>query len=122
MKIQKKNIYGKMMPGIRETVPIGRSALELYELCRNPEVLSRALGRSISVETKSDNCLHWKVHGPAGILFHGNLALTLDEPGATLGWSVTGEHHRPFEILLKFRPAPGDWGTETSLSAYYDPP
>lgn len=109
-------------PAVRRSITIGRPADELYETWRDPDQLSEIMGRFAEVAASDEDRLRWTVHGPLGRDVSWETRLVEAEPGERLRWETPADATVPNEGSVRFRPAPGDRGTEVTLSIDFDPP
>jgi uncharacterized membrane protein len=102
-------------------ITVGRPAEELFRLWREPQNLSRILGNVADVFADGDH-VHWMLRGPVGRSLGGDLRIVEERPGELLRWESTEEAVVPFQGSVRFRPAPGEWGTEVLLRLDVQPP
>jgi uncharacterized membrane protein len=107
---------------VERSITVGRPAEALYRLWRAPENLSRIMAHFAEVTATGDGRTHWRVHGPLGRTLEWDSQLVEDHPGESLRWESVGRAELPSEGSVRFRPAPGDWGTEVTLSTRFRPP
>ncbi|WP_135828692.1 SRPBCC family protein [Halorussus halobius] len=109
-------------PPVERTVTVGRPADELHEFWRDPEELSRVLGDSVSVTSGGEDRHHWRVTGPFDRSVEWDAEIVEDRPGERLRWESVEGAALPATGSVRFRPAPGDRGTEVTLTLEFDPP
>lgn len=109
-------------PKVERSITIEKPADELYRFWREPQKLSQIMGNFAEVTAVSDNRAHWQVHGPFGRNMEWDTQIVEDRPGQILRWESLEGAPLPNEGTLRFRPAPGDWGTEAMLCLRFDPP
>lgn len=107
---------------VSRTVTVGRPADELYEVWRDPDRLSRIAGRFAEVTSSDEDRLHWTVHGPRGRDLSFETRIVEAEPGSLIRWETPSDAMLPNEGSVRFREAPGDRGTQVTLSVEFDPP
>jgi uncharacterized membrane protein len=122
MKIQKKDINGNNITGVRKTLTISRPAQDIYNFCRETKNLALVFDPLVKILPLSAKRLHWEYEGPMRYDFHGELALIEDEPGKFLRWETADRNQYHFEVSFAFSPAGVGSGTEVTLTAYYDLP
>jgi uncharacterized membrane protein len=66
--------------------------------------------------------MHWKVRGPLGRDFEWDTRVVEDRLGSGQRWQSVDGAYLPSEGEVRFRPAPGDRGTEVTLRIRFDPP
>lgn len=106
---------------VERSVTVGRPADELYEIWRDPEQLSRILGR-VGEVSDDDDRHHWTVNAPLGRSVEWETRIVEERPGEFLRWESLEGSRVPTEGSLRFREAPGDRGTEVTLRVRVDPP
>lgn len=96
-------------------LPIGRSAEELYRLWTNPQVLRQVLEPLGDVSLSDDGALHWSVHTQDGQQIEWDASVTESRPGQLVRWESIPGTGLSADGFIRFRTAPGDWGTEVTL-------
>lgn len=109
-------------PSVSRSITVGRPADELYEVWRDPDQFSEVVGRFAEVTALDEDRLHWTVRGPRGRDVSWETRVVDEEPGEYLRWEASEDATLPNEGTVRFRPAPGDRGTEVTLSVDFDPP
>lgn len=107
---------------VERSVTVGRPADELYEIWRNPEQLSRIVGRAGEVSDANDDRQRWTVDAPLGRSVEWETRIVEERPGEFLRWESLEGSRVSTEGSLRFREAPGDRGTEVTLRVRVDPP
>lgn len=109
---------------VERSITIGKPAEELHELWHDPEHLTRLVGPVAEVETASGGVdrHQWTVRGPLERNVTWETRLVEDQPGEVLRWESLEDAAVPMEGTVRFRPAPGDRGTEVTLLLHLDPP
>ena len=107
---------------VSRTVTVGKSPEDVYETWRDPEQFSRIMGHFADITWSDEDRLRWSVHGPRGRDFSWETRIVADEPGEFLRWETSAAAFVPNEGSVRFRQAPGDRGTEVTLSVSFDPP
>lgn len=108
-------------PGtVERSLTVGRSADELYRVWRDPQTLPRLMADFAEVTVLDDTRAHWRVPAPLGRCLEWDAQTVEERPGELVRWqSVAG---LAGEGAVRFRPAPGDRGTEVTLHLHFDPP
>jgi len=104
------------------SITIGKPADELYEVWRDPEQLSRIVGPFVEVTAVDEDRIRWTVDAPHGREIAWETSFVAEDPGELLRWKTPSDASLPNEGSIRFRPAPGDRGTEVTLSISFDPP
>lgn len=107
---------------VSRSITVGRPADELYETWRDPEEFSRIMGHFAEVTSLDGERFQWTVHGPGNRELSWETRLVEEEPGQFLRWETTEDVLMSNEGSVRFRPAPGDRGTEVTLSVEFEPP
>jgi uncharacterized membrane protein len=107
---------------IEQSITVGRPADDLAEYWRDPEHLTRILGRVAEVEAVGDDRHRWTVHGPLEWSVSWETRIVEDRPGEVLRWASGPDAPVPNEWTVRFRPAPTDRGTQVTLAIRVDPP
>lgn len=114
----------KQEPGIhvRKSVTVGRSPEEVYSFWHNFENLPRFMRHLESVQVTGERRSHWKAKAPAGQSVEWDAVTTQDIPNELIAWRSEGDADVYNEGTVRFRPAPGDRGTEVHVELVYEPP
>lgn len=114
--------YPTTTTDVERSITIDESADELHQLWRDPEDLSRVVGHFAEVTAESEDRQHWSVEGPLGWSVEWDAEVVEDRPGEVLRWESVEDGALLSEGSVRFRPAPGDRGTEVTLRLQFDPP
>lgn len=109
-------------PELQRSITVDASAEELYRLWREPETLPRIMAHVAEVRVLSPERARWVVRGPLGQSLAWETQMVEDRPGELLRWESPPDSELPSEGWVRFRPAPGDRGTEATLYLRLDPP
>ena len=114
----------KEEPGIhvRKSVTVGRSPEEVYSFWHDFENLPRFMRHLESVQVTGEKRSHWKAKAPAGQSVEWDAVTTRDIPNELIAWRSEGNADVYNEGIVRFRPAPGDRGTEVHVELVYEPP
>lgn len=107
---------------VERSITIGKPANELFRFWREPQRLSQILGDIAQVTQVSGGRQHWVVHGPFNRRMEWDTQVIEDHPGELVRWKSLDGAPLPNEGLVRFRPAPRDWGTEVALRFRFDAP
>jgi uncharacterized membrane protein len=105
----------------RASVTIGRPAEELRALWLRPDTQSRIWADFADVTVTDDGAAEWTARGPAGGEYHWRTE-TRQTSSTDVRWSSLEGADIANTGVLRFRPAPGDRGTELHLDVQFDPP
>lgn len=114
----------KEEPGIRvrKSVTVGRPPEEVYAFWHDFENLPRFMQHLESVRVTGDNRSHWKAKAPAGHSVEWDAVTLQDVPNELISWRSEGGADVYNEGTVRFRPAPGNRGTEVHVELVYEPP
>jgi uncharacterized membrane protein len=113
----------KVLDGAVEVVrsiTIDKPANEVYRFWHEPEKLSQVMKDFVEITPISENRTRWQVRAPFKRPREWDTQVVEDRPGEILRWkSLDGGALS--EGWVSFRPAPRDWGTETTLHLRFNP-
>ena len=107
---------------LERSVSIGKAAEELHRLWREPGTLGRVMGDFADVAPAGDGRHRWSLRGPLGRSLEWETEIVEDRPGELVRWQAVEGSGPRAEGAVRFRPAPGDWGTEVTLELRFDAP
>ncbi len=108
---------------VTRAVTIRRSADELYAFWRQIENLPRIVKHPLTIERVSDIASHWAASAPVGDRrVEWDAVIINDEPGKLIAWRSREGAEIPNAGTVRFAPAPGDEGTEVTVTLEYNPP
>ncbi len=107
---------------LERSITIQKPGHELYRAWRVAENLSKVMGHFAEVTTAGPDLQHWMVQGPFGQTFEWDSHVVEEHPGEYLRWESMPGAQLPNEGWVRFRPAPGDWGTVVTLRFRFSPP
>ncbi|HET8636923.1 MAG TPA: YgaP-like transmembrane domain [Acidobacteriaceae bacterium] len=109
-------------PEVERAITIGKSPKELYRLWREPRTLSQIMGHFAEITMAGENRQRWKAHTPLGQSIEWDARIVEDRPGEFLRWESLAGAKVPNHGCVRFRPAPGNRGTEVMLHSRFEPP
>ena len=103
---------------VGKAITIAAPAADLYAFWRHLPNLASLLDHVVSVEEGEDGHARWTGEAPGGVPIHWDSVITDDQPDQRLAWRAVGT---VFESAgsIRFRPAPGDRGTEVVVELEY---
>ncbi|NMO21012.1 SRPBCC family protein [Pyxidicoccus fallax] len=107
---------------LERSITIQKPASELYRAWRLAENLTKVMGHFADVTTAGPDVQHWRVQGPLGRSLEWDSHIVEEHPGEFLRWESLKGADVPNDGWVRFRPAPGDWGTVVTLRFRFDPP
>jgi uncharacterized membrane protein len=104
------------------TTTVLKDAQELYAYWRDLENLPSFMSHVLEVRSVDEGRSHWRVEAPGGRTVEWDAEVVEDVPGDRLSWRSVGKTSVPNSGEVRFRPAPGDRGTEVYVRLEYDLP
>jgi len=101
---------------VRRTITIGKSADELYRVWQDPEHVSAFMKDFARVEDQGDGRWRWTVSLPRKRTLTWHTRSTAQQPGELIGWQTESDAPVEHKGSVRFQKAPGDLGTEVTLS------
>lgn len=106
-----------------KTCTIRRPALELYEFWRNFSNLPRIIEHPVTLSVIDDTRSEWSVSAPfSSQKITWTSEIVNDDHRSLIAWRSIGETQVPNAGSIRFETAPGDEGTEVTVSLEFDPP
>lgn len=109
-------------PAVVAAITMGKPAAELARLRRDPQTQTRITSRLAEVTPAGNGRMHWKVRGPLGRGVEWDTRVVENRPGSGQRRQSVEGASLPCDGEVRFRPAPGDRGTEVTLRIRSDPP
>jgi uncharacterized membrane protein len=118
---------GISVPGNRgikvvRAITIREKPETLYAFWRNVSNLPRIVNHPVTILPRTALESRWLVSAPAGRKMEWNAIIINDEPGQLIAWRTTADADVANAGSIRFAPAPGDEGTEVTVSLEYNPP
>jgi len=108
---------------IERWISIGKSPHELYALWKDPRTINQVMGHAAAVTSMGDGRMGWTVErGPLGRDLQWETSIVEDVPDGLIRWETVPESNVTNSGTIAFRAAPGEWGTEVTLSIALVPP
>jgi uncharacterized membrane protein len=107
---------------VDEAVTINAPAEALFAFWRNLEQLPRFMDHLVSVHQVDYRRSHWVAKAPAGRTVHWDAEIINEIPRELIGWRTLDGADVVSAGSVRFKPAPGDRGTEVRVRLQYDPP
>jgi len=104
------------------SVTIKRSPAEVYNRFRNLENLPRFMSHLETVTVHGEKRSTWRAKAPLGTTVEWDAEITQDIPHALIAWQSLPGALVPNGGSVRFRPAPGNRGTEVRVHLKYDAP
>jgi uncharacterized membrane protein len=106
---------------VKKAITVNRSPEELYRFWRDFQNLPRFMDHLDSVEV-TDGRSHWRAKAPAGRTVEWDAEIVEDRPNELIAWRSVDGADVPNSGVVRFKPAPGDRGTEVHVELTYEPP
>lgn len=107
---------------LEHSITVKKPARDLQRYWREPQQLARIMEDFAEVTPVSEHRAHWRVRGPLGRTLKWDTQVVEDRPGELLRWESLEGAGLQSRGEVHFRPAPQDWGTETTLYLRVEPP
>jgi len=107
---------------VEESFTINKPAAELYGFWRKFENLPKFMRHLESVQTLDGKRSHWVARGPMGMSVKWEAEIINDEPNELIAWRSLAGADVDNAGSVSFKSAPGDRGTEVSVTMDYIPP
>lgn len=118
----KISVPGNRGVKVVRAVTIRRPASELYAFWRNLEQIPRVVRHPLTITRLSETESHWEVSAPGGQTIAWDALIIADEPDQLIAWRSREGALVPNAGTIRFEAAPGDEGTEVTVSLEYLPP
>lgn len=105
----------------RTVTTVNRPVDEVYRRWRQLEDLPTFTTHLESVRVTGDRTSHWVAKGPVGTV-EWDATITVDRPGEVIAWRSVEGADVDHAGEVRFRPAPGDRGTEVEVDLIYEVP
>jgi uncharacterized membrane protein/uncharacterized protein YjeT (DUF2065 family) len=102
-------------------ISVNKPVEEVYQFWKNPENFSRFMDKIDSVRVTSGRRTHWKVKGPPGLGVEWDAEVVTDTPNEMIAWESVDSPDVENSGTVRFRPAPGNRGTEVELQMNFKP-
>jgi uncharacterized membrane protein len=107
---------------VTKAITVNRPPEDVYRFWHNFENLPRFMDHLESVQTTGDRRTHWRAKAPAGRTVEWDAEVVDDRPNELIAWRSLDGADVPNSGVVRFRPAPGDRGTEVRVELEYAPP
>jgi len=107
---------------VEESFTINKPASELYAFWHKFENLPKFMRHLESVQALDDKRSHWVARGPMGVSVKWDAEVINDEPNEKIAWRSLAGADVDNAGSVSFMSAPGDRGTEVSVTMDYIPP
>jgi uncharacterized membrane protein len=101
---------------------VNRPVSEVYSFWHDFQNLPRFMTHLESVQVLGPRRSHWVAVGPAGIRVEWDAETVEDRPNELIAWRSLPGSDVETSGWVRFKPAPGNRGTEVVVEMRYDPP
>jgi uncharacterized membrane protein len=114
--------YFKRGIHVVESITVNKPREELYRYWRQLENLPRIMHHLESVQVIDERRSHWVAKGPAGARVEWDAEVINDVPNERIAWRSLGGAEVDNAGSVRFLDAPGDRGTQVTVTLDYIPP
>jgi uncharacterized membrane protein len=107
---------------VQQTFTVNKSPGECYAFWRRFEFLPRFMAHLESVEVLDEKRSRWTARAPMGKTVSWEAEILEDRPSELISWKSVGDSEIDNAGSVRFKPAPGDRGTEVTVNLQYEPP
>lgn len=107
---------------VEKTVTINKPADELYRFWHNFENLPNFMNHLKSVKVIDNKRSHWVANAPLGASVEWDAEIIEDRENEFISWASVEGADVENSGFVRFKPAPGDRGTEVKVVIEYAPP
>ena len=107
---------------VEKTVTISKPVEMLYSYWRDLENLPTFMTHLESVRTLDERRSHWKAKAPMGVSVEWDAEIVDDRPNELIAWTSVADADIDNSGFVRFKPAPGDRGTEVKVVLEYSLP
>lgn len=103
-------------------VTVRKPAAELYAFWRELPNLAKVIKHPVTITQLSPEESHWSVSAPGNTRVEWDALIINDKPSELIAWRSREGAAVENAGTVRFQPAPGDEGTEVTVSLEYNPP
>jgi uncharacterized membrane protein len=107
---------------VKEAITVNRPVSEVYAFWHDFQNLPRFMTHLESVRVLGPRRSHWVAVGPAGMRVEWDAETVEDRPNELISWRSLPGGDVETSGWVRFKPAPGNRGTEIVVEMRYDPP
>jgi uncharacterized membrane protein len=105
---------------VHQSITIGKDAMELYTLWRNPDTMLRLMRPYADITASGENHVRWSIPLPFGPSISGEAVMVDERPGEMVHWSTMPDDGLQINEWFRLKPAPQNRGTEVTLEYIVD--
>ena len=103
-------------------VTIRRPASDLYAFWRDTPNLMQVIKHRVEITNTAPDVTHWAVSAPGKRMVEWDAEIVNDKPDCLIAWRTREGAEVANAGSVRFDAAPGDEGTEVTVSLEYNPP
>ncbi|OKH24340.1 SRPBCC family protein [Chroogloeocystis siderophila] len=107
---------------VEKTVTINKPAVELYNYWRDFERLPTFMKHLESVTVLDEKRSHWVAKAPLDTKVEWDAEIIQEQENELIAWASTEDADIENSGFVRFKPAPGNRGTEVKVVMEYNPP
>jgi uncharacterized membrane protein len=107
---------------VSQSITVLKSPAALFQFWRDFRNLPRVMRHLQSVEVRSDQRSHWTASAPFGKTVDWDAEIYTQRENEVIGWRSLAGSQVDTVGSVQFRKAPGERGTEVTVTLKYDPP
>ena len=107
---------------VKKSITVAKEPHEVYAFWRDLESLPRFMTHLDSVRAVDETRSRWAAKGPAGSTVEWEAEILDERPDELIAWRSLPGSAVDTAGTVRFRPAPGDRGTEVHVELRYSPP
>jgi uncharacterized membrane protein len=122
--VESENVSVPHEKGIHvvQTITVNRPVEDLYFFWRDPTHMPQVFSYVESVEVTGDDRAHWTITLPGGIKSEFDAEVYTKTPYEVISWRSLPGSEIDNAGSVRFKPAPGEDGTEVQLTLEFVPP
>lgn len=107
---------------VKSAITVNAPIDQVYAAWEGFQSLPRFMKDLASVEITSERRSHWQATLPGGISIDWDTEITETVPNESITWRTSDDSRLDASGQVRFRPAPGNRGTEILFDARFNPP
>lgn len=104
------------------TITVNAPIAQIYQAWDGFQALPRFMASAATVEVAGERQSQWTANVPGGLSLEWDILITESIPHERIAWRTTADSFLTADGDIRFRPAPGDQGTEVRVDARFSPP
>jgi uncharacterized membrane protein len=107
---------------VQASVTVRKPPEKVYKFWHDFENLPTFMHHLESVEVTGQRTSHWTAKGPGRRRVQWDAEMIEDRPNRLISWHTVDRAKVRNSGVVRFAPAPGDWGTEVRVEMTFSPP